>query len=204
MPQSYLGSAKPFFNALPKPIATARTDADGKFKIQASSGKLALAATAYRRIVDEVEQYFGVIGVEINRSPATVTLSNDNLTDSSSNESLLRTTSTATMLGEKETADGLASELREILLRHSQVTTLAPAISSTSAQTIPEQSARPLPQSLPTIVTLKQPMPIQVPYGTLTLPTGTRLSVKERLGDKIRASYQGTDYWFSVEYTDQK
>ena len=54
MPQSYLGSAKPFFNALPKPIATARTDADGKFKIQASSGKLALAATAYRRIVDDV------------------------------------------------------------------------------------------------------------------------------------------------------
>jgi hypothetical protein len=87
--QKALNSAAPFFVDLPQPVATAKTDADGRFELTIPEGEYVLVASAERTVFKDVETYFWV--VRLNPEEFKVTLSNDNLTGSGSPDSLLRT-----------------------------------------------------------------------------------------------------------------
>ena len=91
--QSYLSSSNYIgiyenFSHLPRGISTATTDADGKFTLKLPKpGKYALTASAERRILDETEVYRWLIWVR--DSDKTITLSNDNLIESGSLDSVI-------------------------------------------------------------------------------------------------------------------
>lgn len=88
--QKILQSAAPYFVSLPASMATAKTDADGRFKLTLpDDGDVAIVAKSTRAVFNKVENYFWVI--VLKSSDSTVTLSNDNLTTSGSSDSLLTT-----------------------------------------------------------------------------------------------------------------
>jgi hypothetical protein len=112
----YLNSGAPYFKNLPHPIASVKTDADGKFKLElpSSTDQVIIVATATRHVpTGERENYFWAVKV---MPPATVTLSNDNLTDSGATDSALQTLPPLTSRPEMEqdTADKLKDELRKL------------------------------------------------------------------------------------------
>ncbi len=77
-------SATPFFVDMPKGIATATTDADGKFTMRLSSkGRFALVAHASRQVVGAKEEYYWIVWTSLeNQSSKQVILSNNNLLQS--------------------------------------------------------------------------------------------------------------------------
>jgi hypothetical protein len=88
--QKVLRSAAPYFVDLPASTATAKTDADGRFKLNLpDEGDFAVLASSTRTVFNKVEKYFWV--VRLKSQDSTVTLSNDNLTTSGSPDSLLTT-----------------------------------------------------------------------------------------------------------------
>jgi len=122
----YLNSGAPYFKNLPHPIASVKTDADGKFKLElpSSTDQVIVVASATGHVpTGERENYFWAVKVT---PPATVTLSNDNLTDSGATDSVLQTlhllTSRPEMVDgiltetpyEQDTADKLKDELRKL------------------------------------------------------------------------------------------
>jgi hypothetical protein len=89
--REFVYSAARYLTDLPVPLATAKTDADGHFKLTVADEEvLALVATSSRTVFDHVEKYSWV--VRLAPHDTTVTLSNDNLTSSRSADSLLATT----------------------------------------------------------------------------------------------------------------
>jgi hypothetical protein len=219
----YLDSAAPFFAALPASVTTAKTDADGKFQLRLpSSGEFVLAARATRRVGEDFEVYFWLIGVNVNGA-ATVILSNDNTTDEgSSKESLLHSTSGPNMLGAAENAQRLASKFRELVKNSAPSSgavatvratpspqlpvTLSPAIAATSSTRV--LPITPSPNGMPpdpNVVTVTKPVSITVRYGVISLRPGTKLPLVSRSGDKVRVRYSdGTDYDIPVSATDLK
>jgi stress response protein SCP2 len=122
----YLNSGAPYFKNLPHPIASVKTDADGKFKLElpSSTDQVIVVASAARHVpTGERENYFWAVKVT---PPATVTLSNDNLTDSGATDSALQTLPLLTSRPElvkgvltktpyeQDTADTLKDELRKL------------------------------------------------------------------------------------------
>src|SRR5262252_3498820 len=122
----YLNSGALYFKNLPPPIASVKTDADGKFKLElpSSTDQVIVVASARRRVpTGERANYFWAVKVT---PPATVTLSNDNLTDSGATDSALQTLPLVTSRPElvkgvltktpyeQDTADTLKDELRKL------------------------------------------------------------------------------------------
>lgn len=88
--QKLLHSAAPYFVDLPGSIATTKTDADGRFKLNLpDEGDFAVVASSTRAVFNTVEKYFWVI--RLKPQDSTLTLSNDNLTSSGSADSMLTT-----------------------------------------------------------------------------------------------------------------
>jgi hypothetical protein len=88
--QRLLSSAAPYFAQLPEPFGTAKTDADGRFKLTVPDEEtVAVLASSSRTIFDRVETYFWVVRLAPNET--SLTLSNDNLTTSGSVDSLVTT-----------------------------------------------------------------------------------------------------------------
>jgi hypothetical protein len=88
---AYLNSAAPYFKNLPHPIALVKTDADGKFKMELPSPidqVIIVASTTRQVLLGQLENYFWAVKV---KPPATITLSNDNLTHAASSDSALQT-----------------------------------------------------------------------------------------------------------------
>ena len=78
-----------FFEALPDPIASTKTDSDGKFTITLpDSGETIICATADRNLLESTEHYYWMIKAKPS-SNTTITLSNDNLATSGSPQSLI-------------------------------------------------------------------------------------------------------------------
>jgi len=77
-------SPVPFFVDMPKGIATATTDADGKFLIKLPiSGKFALVAHASRQAIGVKEEYYWIVWTSLEgQSSRQVMLSNNNLLQS--------------------------------------------------------------------------------------------------------------------------
>ena len=89
--QKTLCSAAPYFENLPQAIASAKTDADGRFKIAIPDDDrdIVLVAKSQRQVFNAVENYYWM--VRAKPSDSNVTLSNDNLTSSGSADSVLTT-----------------------------------------------------------------------------------------------------------------
>jgi hypothetical protein len=74
-----------FFVAMPPSKATAKTDADGKFKLSLPAGKYALAAFGSRHIAGDIERYHWLVWVTVP-SKGDIMLSNDNMMDTTCRE----------------------------------------------------------------------------------------------------------------------
>lgn len=80
-----------YFFALPKPIVTVETDADGKFKLNLSRNAVyGIVAATHRSIGENDEKYFWAIKFNPTLSK-TINLTNNNLTTTDSPASILRT-----------------------------------------------------------------------------------------------------------------
>ena len=84
-------SGDQYFKSLPSPVASVKTDADGKFSIPLDrKSTFALAAYATRRLFDKTENYYWLISVSLDgQLSKRIFLSNDNLATSESKDSLV-------------------------------------------------------------------------------------------------------------------
>lgn len=84
-----------YFSNMPMPIATAKTDADGKFSLSSpvkeqgdtKNGRFVLAAKAQRKVPSRTEKYFWIIRInsKVKANPRVI-FSNDNLMSANSSE----------------------------------------------------------------------------------------------------------------------
>ncbi|MGB8789441.1 MAG: hypothetical protein WA755_13560 [Candidatus Acidiferrales bacterium] len=84
-------SGELYFASLPSPVATVKTDADGKFSIPLDrQTTVVLAANATRRVFDKTEDYYWLVTVSLDgQLSKRIFLSNDNLATSESKDSLV-------------------------------------------------------------------------------------------------------------------
>lgn len=80
-----------YFASLPSPVASVKTDADGKFSIPLDrKNTVVLAACATRRVADKIENYYWLVAVSLDGQPSKrIFLSNDNLATADSKDSLI-------------------------------------------------------------------------------------------------------------------
>jgi len=77
--QHYYDSTEFYFDSLPKPARSAKTDSDGKFEIRIPrSGPYFAVASASRLVGGSTEKYYWLVKVDPHRE-ARIMLSNDNL-----------------------------------------------------------------------------------------------------------------------------
>jgi hypothetical protein len=86
----YLPSPQLFFELLPaRPVATTKSDSDGKFTMELPRpGEMVLGATTDRKLLKSTEHYYWMVKVT-PEAETSITLSNDNLADSGSPQSLI-------------------------------------------------------------------------------------------------------------------
>jgi len=91
--QNYYRSAAFYFNGLPGPITSAKTDADGRFALFISrERRVALAAHASRQVFNKKEEYYWLLWVSLDeKPPGNIFLSNDNMTDVGAKDSVITT-----------------------------------------------------------------------------------------------------------------
>jgi hypothetical protein len=189
----YLNSAAPYFKNLPHPIALVKTDADGKFKMELPSPidqVIIVASTTRQVLLGQLENYFWAVKV---KPPATITLSNDNLTHAASSDSALQTLVLTGVPNEEDTPDSLKSEGRKM------VTVVQEIGRDLGLETLPQQQ---LLQQQPQMITLTQPVPIQTESGTVTLPVGTKVQFVSQINTKVHVYYLNRDYTIPIDATD--
>jgi hypothetical protein len=65
---------------LPRAVQITKTDADGNFGVRLEPGKYALAAQSKRRVLDDTEEYYWLIWINVSKKDQNkVFLTNDNL-----------------------------------------------------------------------------------------------------------------------------
>ncbi|MBX3134567.1 MAG: hypothetical protein KF689_14385, partial [Gemmatimonadaceae bacterium] len=74
-------SAAPFYFAdLPSPIATAKSDADGRFSMTVPRQRIVLVGVASRNVMGDIERYYWAVRLDsLPQDTVRVMLSNDNL-----------------------------------------------------------------------------------------------------------------------------
>lgn len=172
----YLNSAAPYFKNLPHPIASVKTDADSKFKMElpSSIGQIIIVASATRQVLfGPLENYFWA---------------------AASSDSALQTSALTGVPNEEDTADNLKSEGRKLA-------TDAEKIFGEIGVPAPPPPAAPPP---PQMITLTQPVPIQTESGTVTLPVGTKLQFVSQINTKVHVYYLNRDYTIPTDATDLK
>ena len=153
----YLNSAAPYFKNLPHPIALVKTDVDGKFKMELPSSVdqvIIVANTTRQVLLGPLENYFWAVKV---KPPATITLSNDNVTHAASGDSALQTLALAGIPNEEDTADNLKSEGRN-LVTDAQKIGRELGLDTLPAPPPPQQQLQ--QQQQQQMITLTQPVPI--------------------------------------------
>jgi hypothetical protein len=80
-----------YFAALPAYVAETTTDADGKFSFAVPEGRYVLAAKGSRDTLDSTEHYYWMIHFDMGNLTRGIQLSNDNLTSSDSDDSVINT-----------------------------------------------------------------------------------------------------------------
>lgn len=88
-------SAETYFDDVyfPQGVTSATTDAEGKFTLKLPKpGRYAIAARAERNVINKTEEYYWLVWINADgRATKTIMLSNNNLTDSGSSDSLIQT-----------------------------------------------------------------------------------------------------------------
>jgi hypothetical protein len=87
----YFNSGEFYFMNLPSPITTGKTDADGTFSLKIPGDKrVALLAHASREVFRNKEEYYWMLWVSLKGgSSKRILLSNDNMIDASSPDSII-------------------------------------------------------------------------------------------------------------------
>jgi len=82
-----------YFTGLSKPLIVVKTNADGQFDVPLPiRGQYVLCAQTQREVFDETEEYYWLVKVSMHgKSRQSIFLSNDNMTDSGSVDSLIET-----------------------------------------------------------------------------------------------------------------
>jgi hypothetical protein len=90
--RQHLTSGEYFFESLPSPISSAKTNADGKFTLTLPrQGRYGVVAKASRELFKKKETYFWIVWVSLGGEPSKrLTLSNDNMMGAGSQDSALR------------------------------------------------------------------------------------------------------------------
>jgi hypothetical protein len=185
----YLDSAQPFFESLPKPIATAKTDSNGRFHLQTkrAANEIVLGAVANRKIGDSTEYYNWLVAPE---TPSDVTLSNDNLTTSASQQSIIHVLEEGTGPTD-ETVDSLAAKFQDLA-----------AQKSSEEKRINEAKPHATPAS--TRAKLKQSVSFQLPYGNVTFVAGTEFEIMSRDESEVHLRVLGSEQVVPISAVDFK
>lgn len=77
---------KLYFEGMPTPTSSTKTDADGKFTLTLPAGKYVVAAKSSRQVVGESEFYHWLVWVDTSSTNNSLMLSNDNLFETGCNE----------------------------------------------------------------------------------------------------------------------
>jgi hypothetical protein len=173
-------SAQFYFNEMPKPLASTKTNADGIFTLTVPSNKkLAIAAFTHfeKGDPDEVLLYWLVDPYD----SASLTLTNDNATNSMAKASLLRA-SCGQVVSHVESEQSLRNRIEKL-------------------QASLDPSLTPMPQTGHSTVTLRQPVIVSGSRGAVTLPVGMRLPVVSGTSSTLRIRYQGQDFDIPVGAT---
>jgi hypothetical protein len=127
-------------------------------------------------------------------------LSTDNLTESGSPDSIIHT---GGFDGSAEGVSDLSAIQRDLeeLQREQQLRTDARQPNTTVT---PQKTVAPTAPAVPTVVTLTQPISLQVAYGSITVQRGTRLPVISRAGADVRIRYLGKEHTIPASVTDLK
>jgi hypothetical protein len=165
------------------PIATTKTDADGKFSIEVpGSGDLAIVAVAQRETPNSLENYFWIV-------PAAdhVDLSNDSLTSATAGASILHVVGNDDRADSRVTDDAIIAEFEKLKSKYADI----------FAATPPEQP----PQRK---VTLKQAVLMQVQHGTAVLPAGTQLEFISSDASEVHVRYMGSEQAIPISAVEFK
>ncbi len=87
----YSLSAFYYLRKLHDPVATVRTDADGKYSLSLPPGKFALAARASRKVGDLEETYSWLVSIDVARAPIALNLANVNMASGDDPSSMIHT-----------------------------------------------------------------------------------------------------------------
>lgn len=91
---AYYSSGDYYFQDLPTMLAVTKTNSDGHFSLSPPGpGSYVIAARAQRAVMNKTEKYFWLVRLSLTSQKETVTLSNDNLTNSGSANSVVDTIS---------------------------------------------------------------------------------------------------------------
>jgi hypothetical protein len=90
--REYESAASParYFDGLPEPLRTVKTDIDGKFALRVPRGKYILMASSKRRVpAGDIEDYYWILKIDSAKDASPIFLSNDNLVQTNCRECAL-------------------------------------------------------------------------------------------------------------------
>lgn len=185
----YLQSAAPFFERLPQPVASTKTDADGKFRLTLpDNSEVIIGAATSRKVADDTENYFWLLKV---KPPTNVTFSNDNSCDTSGSDSVIRTlTISGTSSAWNSTDAGT--------LRH-DLSGLADRAKTLASRIRGEE--RPIATGT---AVLKQPFTFAVGYKRVTLGPGAQFELLSKSDSSARIRYENAEYELPLSIVDLK
>jgi hypothetical protein len=188
---SFLFGSTPYFRELNehhRPVATTKTDADGKFTVTVpSEGEFAIVAYAERRTPKDTENYYWCVPTADH-----VDLSNDNLTSATTGASLLHISGDDDYADPTVTKAMLQQKLSDIKTKYADI------FAATQANTPPATKAP------ARFVTLTQDVSVQLAYGTVTLPAGTRLEFVSSDSSEVHIRYMNTEQAIPISAVDVK
>ena len=187
---SFLLGSAPYFRELNehhRPIATTKTDADGKFTVNIpSEGEFAIVAYSERQTLKDTENYYWIV-------PAAehVDLTNDNLTHATIGASLLHVSGDDDNADPTVTRDLLQQKLSEIQTKYADI--FAAIRANTPRTNTPAR-----------FVTLTQDVLVQLPSGTVTLRAGARLEFVSGDSSEVHVRYMNSEQAIPIAAVDFK
>ena len=141
-----------YLENLHDPVATTRTDADGRFSLPLPPGKFVLAARADRRIAETEETYCWLVTVTVSAEPVSLNLANANMTSGDDPTSLVHTTTSE----EESLASAGKAGVAELLKFKDEESTKKAAAEKAAQSFLESQKSRFVRQQLPELVKQSQ------------------------------------------------
>jgi hypothetical protein len=198
----YLFSSRPYFAALPPPIAKGKTDADGNFVLKLPMlGDFVVGANATRLAGSETEYYSWLVSTDPEGAPK-LALSNDNMTSESGGNSILRTIYNNAPSA-PVTIDEIRAQRREIVAKYQPPPPKRPAVAAVK----PQQSAAPPIVAAPTppppqYITLTREVEILHGPRKIIIPKATKLLLVGRGAGVVQVRWQNNSEIIPISATD--